>query len=77
MMRELVNEVLSRLLAENCLLVLDNLETLFQDEALWNAYGEFLNGWRLGKSRWILALTSQFRLDRFSRATVWNGLGFG
>ena len=71
---ELVNEVLSRLLAENCLLVLDNLETLFQDEALWSAYGEFLNGWLLGNGGGYLVLTSQFRLD-LPMATVWEWIG--
>jgi hypothetical protein len=71
---ELVNEVLSRLLAENCLLVLDNLETLFQDEALWNAYGEFLNGWLMGNGGGCLVLTSQFRLD-LPMAKVWEWIG--
>ncbi len=71
---ELVNEVLSRLLAENCLLVLDNLETLFQDEALWRAYGEFLNGWLMGNGGGCLVLTSQFRLD-LPMAKVWEWIG--
>jgi tetratricopeptide (TPR) repeat protein len=71
---ELVNEVLSLLLKENCLLVLDNLETLFQDEALWNAYGEFLNGWLMGNGGGCLVLTSQFRLD-LPMAKVWEWIG--
>ena len=71
---ELVNEVLSQLLAQNCLLVLDNLETLFQDEASWNAYGEFLNGWLMGTGDGCLVLTSQFRLD-LPMAKVWEWIG--
>jgi tetratricopeptide (TPR) repeat protein len=60
----LCQEVLNRLTKQRCLLVMDNLETLFQSEDLWKFYGDFLNGW-LGHDRLAskIILTSQFRLD--------------
>jgi tetratricopeptide (TPR) repeat protein len=60
----LCQEILNRLTKQRCLLVMDNLETLFQSEDLWKFYGDFLDGW-LGHDRATskIILTSQFRLD--------------
>jgi hypothetical protein len=68
---ELVEKVLSDLTQMRCLVVLDNLETLFQSEELWAPYGDFLAGW-LGRSGGgCVMLTSQYRLD-LPMGNVWN-----
>ena len=69
----LVQESLNHLTQHPCVLVMDNLETLFQGEALWQPYGEFLDGW-LGRSGGgCLLLTSQYRLELPS-ANAWTWL---
>jgi tetratricopeptide (TPR) repeat protein len=69
----LVQESLNHLTQHPCALVMDNLETLFQSEALWQPYGEFLDGW-LGRSgEGCLLLTSQYRLELPS-ANTWTWL---
>ena len=69
----LVKESLNHLIQHPCVLVMDNLETLFQSEALWQPYGEFLDGW-LGRSGGgCLLLTSQYRL-KLPLANAWTWL---
>jgi tetratricopeptide (TPR) repeat protein len=71
---ELVEKVLSDLTETRCLLVMDNLETLFQSEAMWGPYGDFLDGW-LGRSGGgCVLLTSQYRL-KLPMAKVWKWVG--
>jgi tetratricopeptide (TPR) repeat protein len=71
---ELVEKVLSDLTQMRCLVVLDNLETLFQSEELWAPYGEFLAGW-LGRSGGgYVVLTSQYRLE-LPMGKVWDWIG--
>jgi tetratricopeptide (TPR) repeat protein len=54
-----------------CLLVLDNLETLFQDENLWQPYRDFLAAWLgLGCDGTVM-LTSQDQLDLPGSAWKW------
>jgi tetratricopeptide (TPR) repeat protein len=68
---ELIVKVLNKLAERRCLLVLDNLETLFQTEELWQPYGEFLAAWLGLASAGQLLLTSQLRLDLPGSAWQW------
>jgi tetratricopeptide (TPR) repeat protein len=71
---DLLEKVLGDLAQSRCLVVLDNLETLFQSEALWAPYGDFLAGW-LGRSGGgCVVLTSQYRLE-LPMASRWEWLG--
>jgi tetratricopeptide (TPR) repeat protein len=60
---ELIVKTLNELGQRRCLLVLDNLETLFQTEELWQPYGEFLAGWLGLDCAGTVVLTSQYQLD--------------
>ena len=68
---ELIVKVLNKVAERRCLLVLDNLETLFQTEELWQPYGEFLAAWLGLASAGKLMLTSQLRLDLPGSAWQW------
>jgi hypothetical protein len=68
---ELIVKTLNELGQRRCLVVLDNLETLFQTEELWQPYGEFLAGWLGLASAGKLLLTSQLRLDLPGSAWQW------
>ncbi len=72
---ELMEKVLSDLTESRYLLVMDNLETLFQSEELWGPYGDFLDGW-LGRSGGgCVVLTSQYRLKLpMGNVRKWIGL---
>ena len=72
---ELVEKVLSDLTENRYLLVMDNLETLFQSEELWGPYGDFLDSW-LGRSGGgCVLLTSQYRLKLpMGNVRKWIGL---
>jgi NB-ARC domain len=76
---ELCATLLPELNQRRCLLVLDNLETLFQSTELWQPYGDFFAGW-LGRgskqqSASVLLLTSQFKLDLPTVAWRWIAVG--
>jgi tetratricopeptide (TPR) repeat protein len=68
---ELIVKTLNELGQRRCLLVLDNLETLFQDDDLWQPYGDFLAGWLGLDCAGSLVLTSQYQLDLPGSAWRW------
>jgi tetratricopeptide (TPR) repeat protein len=68
---ELTVKMLNKLSERRCLLVLDNLETLFQTEELWQPYGVFLADWLRIASAGKLMLTSQLQLDLPGSAWRW------
>jgi tetratricopeptide (TPR) repeat protein len=74
---ELCATLLPELNRRRCLLVMDNLETLFQS-GLWQPYGDFIAGW-LGRGAKqqsaTLLLTSQFKLDLPTAAWRWMAVG--
>ena len=69
---ELVIKSLNLLRGTRCLLVLDNLETLFQSSQLWKHYGEFLAGWLASGEGGTILLTSQYRLELPTGAWRWE-----
>ena len=69
---ELVIKSLNVLRGTRCLLVLDNLETLFQSSQLWKHYGEFLAGWLASGEGGTILLTSQYRLELPTGAWRWE-----
>ena len=69
---ELVIKSLNVLRGTRCLLVLDNLETLFQSSQLWKHYGEFLAGWLAPGEGGTILLTSQYRLELPTGAWRWE-----
>ena len=71
---ELVIKSLNLLRGTRCLLVLDNLETLFQSSALWKHYGEFLARWLETGNDGTILLTSQYRLDLPTAAWRWEAV---
>jgi tetratricopeptide (TPR) repeat protein len=75
---ELCATLLPELNRRRCLLVMDNLETLFQSTGLWQPYGDFIAGW-LGRGAKpqsaTLLLTSQFKLDLPTAAWRWMAVG--
>ena len=71
---ELLPKVLSELSKAHCLLVLDNIETLFQKEELWQPYGDFLVGWLGQSGGGKVLLTSRFRLELPTATWFWYPL---
>jgi tetratricopeptide (TPR) repeat protein len=71
---ELVIKSLNVLRETRCLLVLDNLETLFQSSELWRPYGEFLARWLETGNDGTILLTSQYRLELPTAAWRWEAL---
>jgi tetratricopeptide (TPR) repeat protein len=72
---ELIIKTLNELAQRRCLLVLDNLETLFRSEDLWQPYGEFLAGWLGLDCAGAVVLTSQYQLDLPGSMGRWLPLG--
>ena len=70
---ELSNRILGYLTQKRYLLVLDNLETLFQSTDLWQPYGNFLAAWLGQSGGGCVLLTSQYRLE-LPRGAVWQWL---
>jgi tetratricopeptide (TPR) repeat protein len=71
---ELAVKALNLLDQGRYLLVLDNLETLFQSSELWQPYGDFIAKWLGRGSDNTLLLTSQYRLELPTEAWRWEAL---
>lgn len=71
---ELVIKALNLLTRSHSLLVLDNLETLFQASDLWQPYGVFLAKWLGIGGGGTLLLTSQYRLELPTAAWRWESV---
>lgn len=71
---ELIIKSLNLLRESRVLLVLDNLETLFQSSALWQPYGAFLAEWLGSGGGGTIVLTSQYRLELPTAAWRWESV---
>ena len=71
---ELVIKSLNLLRESRYLLVLDNLETLFQSSELWQPYGAFLAEWLGSGGGGTILLTSQYQLELPTATWRWESV---